>query len=327
MFILGVETSCDETSIAVLRNTDVLSNITATSLKKHKKYGGIIPEIASRAHLKVIDKVLIIALQEAGINLSKIDLIATTYRPGLIGSLVVGVNFAKALSFALDKPLIGVDHLKAHLFSPFLNQKKAKIKFPFIGLVVSGGHTEIYRVDDFDKITILGSSLDDACGEVFDKVGRVYGLGYPAGPVIDKLFKEKYKNTFSFKCGRRGCNLSFSGIKTALVYKYQELKKENLLNKKTLIKILSSFQGTVVEAIIAALGEAVNKTGIKRVICGGGVVANSYLRYRLRQQSSFSVLLSPLEYALDNGAMVAGLGYYLYGKGKRSSFKLKAEAN
>jgi len=329
MYTLGIETSCDETSCAILKNCRVLSNITISSLKEHKKYGGVVPEIATRAHLKCIDKVLAAALVKAGIALAKIDLISVTYKPGLVGALVVGLNFAKALSLALERPFIGVNHLHAHLFAPFLDCRQ-KLKFPFLGVVISGGHTEIYRVDDFDKIVILGRTLDDACGEVFDKVAKAYNLGYPGGPIIDKLFNPKYKNDFKFKCGKIGFDLSFSGIKTALIYKKNEMEKLGCFDSKAKLKLISSFQYSSLETLISTIQEAVNKSGIKRVVCGGGVIANKYLRQRLSQQEGKKMrfLISPIGYAGDNAAIVAGLGFYLYNKkGRRSDIDLVAEAN
>ena len=329
MYTLGIETSCDETSCAILKDYQVLSNITLSSLKEHKKYGGVVPEIATRAHLKNIDKVLAAAGKEAGISLKKLDLIAVTYKPGLVGALVVGLNFAKALSLALAKPLIGVNHLHAHLFAPFLNYPK-KLKFPFLGVVISGGHTEIYRVDDFNKIKILGQALDDACGEVFDKVARAYNLGYPGGPVIDKLFKDEYKNDFNFKCGKIGFDLSFSGIKTALIYKKNEIEKKGLFNSRVKRKLVSSFQYTALETVISTILEAKDKLKMKRIVCGGGVIANKYLRKRLREEErkGIKVFLAPFEYSGDNAAIVAGLGFYLYNiKGEESTPELKAQAN
>jgi len=329
MYTLGIETSCDETSCAILKDYQVLSNVTLSSLKEHKKYGGVVPEIATRAHLKNIDKVLAAASKEAGISLKRLGLIAVTYKPGLVGALVVGLNFAKALSLALAKPFIGVNHLHAHLFAPFLNYPK-RLKFPFLGVVISGGHTEIYRVDDFDKIKILGQTRDDACGEVFDKVAKAYNLGYPGGPIIDRLFKAKYKNDFNFKCGKIGFDLSFSGIKTALIYKKNEIEKRGLFNSRVKRKLVSSFQYVALETIISTILEAKDKFRMKRVVCGGGVVANKYLRKRLREEErrGIKVFLAPFEYSGDNAAIVAGLGFYLYNiKGKKDAMELKAQAN
>lgn len=322
MYTLGIETSCDETSVAVLKNQRVLSNITISSLKSHKKYGGVVPEIATRAHLNNIDKVFLAALEKAKIKIKDIDLVAATYTPGLIGALMVGLNFAKALSLALGKPFVGVNHLHAHLFSSFLNYQH-QLKFPFLGLVVSGGHTNIYKVKEIDNIKMIGSTQDDACGEALDKVGKAYGLGYPAGPVIDKLFEEKYKKEFNFRCGKKGLNLSFSGIKTALVYKKNELEKQNKKINKTLKKkLLSSFQFSVVEAVVKTVIEASCQENIKCISCGGGVIANSFLRERLQQEAQregINFLLPGLEYTQDNGAMVAGLGFCLYNKKKITS--------
>ena len=327
MYTLGIETSCDETSCAVLKNYKVLSNVTISSLKEHKKYGGVVPEIATRAHLKNIDKVFKAALEQAGVSLKKISLLAVTHKPGLIGALVVGLNFAKSLSIAADKPFIGVNHLHAHIFAPFLNSRH-KLRFPFLGLVVSGGHTEIYRVDDFNKIKLLGETRDDACGEVYDKVSKSLNMGYPGGPVIDRLFDFKRKDDFKFKCGKIGLDLSFSGIKTALIYKKMELEKKASLDRKTKIGLISSFQHTVIDAIVRTVSEAAEKYGIKRVACGGGVVANRYLRNKLQEQKDIELLMAPFEYTADNAAIVAGLGFYLYNKKRlKSKISLQAEAN
>jgi len=327
MYILGIETSCDETSCAVLKNYKVLSNITISSLKEHQKYGGIVPEIATRAHLKNIDKVLKIALEEANISIKKINLIACTYKPGLIGALVIGLNFAKTLSLSLNKPFIGVNHLHAHLFSPFLNYKR-RLKFPLLGVVVSGGHTQVYYVKDFDQIKTVGTTVDDACGEVFDKVARFYGLGYPGGPIIDRLFNIRYKDAFKFKCGKMGLNLSFSGIKTALIYKKMELEKEKKIDGVTKIKLISSFQEVVFDTLISVILEAAEKYKTKRVVCGGGVTANRYLRKKIGQIKEIDFIITPLEFATDNASMVAGLGFYLYNKkGIKSEISLQAESN
>ncbi len=331
MYTLGIETSCDETSIAVLKNLEVLSNVTISSLKAHKKYGGVVPEIATRAHLKNIDRVLKAALEKAALELKDIDLIAATHRPGLIGSLMVGLNFAKGLSLALGRPFIGVNHLHGHFFSSFLNYQY-KVKVPFLGLVVSGGHTNIYEVRDIDKPRLIGSTQDDACGEALDKVAKAYGLGYPGGPVIDKLFRPEYKNEFQFRCGKKGLDLSFSGIKTALVYKKNELESGGKkLTNSLKRKILSSFQFSLVEVIVKTIIEACRRKSINRVSCGGGVVANSFLRQRLEEEgrkNKISFMIPSLEYTQDNGAMVAGLGFYLYNKKRLvSKLSLAAEAS
>ncbi|MCM8819914.1 MAG: tRNA (adenosine(37)-N6)-threonylcarbamoyltransferase complex transferase subunit TsaD [Candidatus Omnitrophica bacterium] len=325
MYILGIETSCDETSCAILKNFNVLSNITISSLKEHKKYGGIVPEIASRYHVKNIDKVLDIAIKKAKISLYDIKLVAVSYTPGLIGALAVGVSFAKAIAFSLNIPFIGINHLYAHLFAPFLNLKH-RIDFPFLGVVVSGGHTQIYYVKDFDCIETIGQTLDDACGEVFDKVARAFNLGYPGGPIIDRLFNKNYKNSFQFKCGRRGFNLSFSGLKTAVIYKKLELERKRLLNKETKIKLISSFQETVVRTLVNTIKEAADRYGLLQVVCGGGVFANSYLRKSLKIKNK-RIFLSPIEYATDNAATVAGLGFYLYNKkGIKSDYNSEPKA-
>lgn len=328
MYTLGIETSCDETACAILENYNVLSNVTVSSLGEHRRYGGVVPEIATRAHLKNIDKVLSASLSAAGIPLKRVDAIAVTYKPGLVGALVVGTSFAKSLSLALSKPLIGINHLAAHLFAPFLNYKH-KLQFPFLGVVISGGHTELYRVDDFDKIRVLGRTPDDACGEVFDKVARALGLGYPGGPVIDRLFNPRYKTTFKFKCGKNKFDLSFSGIKTAVIYKKIEMEKIGALDRKMKVKLVSSFQYAALEAVITVVLEAARQLGINTVVCGGGVTANNYLRARLsRPGPCLKFLLSPREYAGDNAAIVAGLGFYLYNrKGIKSNMNLAAEAN
>ncbi|MDD5585306.1 MAG: tRNA (adenosine(37)-N6)-threonylcarbamoyltransferase complex transferase subunit TsaD [Candidatus Omnitrophica bacterium] len=329
MYTLGIETSCDETSCAVLKNYRVLSNVTISSLREHAKYGGVVPEIATRLHLKNIDKVTRHALTQAGVSLNQIDLIAATHTPGLIGALVVGLNFAQALSLSLRKPFIGVNHLHAHIFAPFLNNAHP-IEFPFLGLVVSGGHTEIYYVKDFTKISLIGKTRDDACGEVFDKVAKAYGLGYPGGPAIDRLFNAAHKNDFSFKCGKIGFDLSFSGIKTALVYKKLELEKQKSLDRATMIGLISSFQEIVLNTIVSTVLEAARTLKVRRVVCGGGVIANRSLRRKLsaRASANLQFLIPPFEYTTDNAGIVAGLGFYLYNKKSiRSSLGLEPEAN
>ncbi|MCM8823103.1 MAG: tRNA (adenosine(37)-N6)-threonylcarbamoyltransferase complex transferase subunit TsaD [Candidatus Omnitrophica bacterium] len=329
MLALGIETSCDETSCAVVNKREVISNVTLSSLKFHKKYGGIIPEIATRNHLKVIDRVYQRALKEAKVFLNDIDLIGVTVKPGLVGALIVGMNFAKGLALAKKKPFLGVNHLYAHLFAPFLNTSQ-KIPLPFIGLVVSGGHTELFLVKDFDIIESIGKTRDDAAGEVFDKVARVFGLGYPGGVYIDRLFDHRVKDYFKFKCGRIGLDFSFSGIKTALIYKKMELEKKSSFNEDIKIKLLSSFQESVVKTIVENLTLATERFKIKSVVCGGGVIANKRLRELLNLEAvknNWRLYLPASNFSLDNGAMVAGLTSYLYTKRKRSSsFKIEVSS-
>jgi len=328
MYTLGIETSCDETSCAILKNHRILSNVTVSSLRQHKKYGGIVPEIATRAHLKNINAVFTTALRQAGISLRSIGLIAATQKPGLIGALVVGLNFAKGLSLALEKPLIGVNHLHAHLFAPFLDYKR-KLRFPFLGVVISGGHTDLYRVDDFNSIKLIGQTSDDACGEVLDKVSVSYGLGYPGGPRIDKIFEPRYQRAFVFRCGRKGFDLSFSGIKTALIYKKDQLEKAHLFDAQAKKRLLSSLQYSIFETVIATIIDAAHSQRLTTVVCGGGVAANSYLRKRLREKTckDLRFFLTPRHLAGDNAAIVAGLGFYLYNKhGLQSPLHIQAKA-
>lgn len=325
MYVLGVETSCDETSCSVVNNRSVLSNSIVSSLNSHKKYGGIIPEIATRSHAKFIDKVCEHALSQANIGLKDIKAIGVTFKPGLIGALVVGVNFAKALSIGLNKPFLGINHLHAHLFSPFLNNKK-KFNFPFVGLVVSGGHTEIFDVKDFDKIKTLGKTRDDAAGEVFDKVARNFGLGYPGGVYIDKMYDYNLRDSFKFKCGDLGLDFSFSGIKTALIYKKIELEKKRKFNQDIKLKLISSFQESVVNTIVDNTIKAAKKVRAKSICCGGGVMANSRLRQLLTKKAceeGLNLLLPEKKFTADNAAMVAGLAFYLYNKNRKTdSLKL-----
>jgi N6-L-threonylcarbamoyladenine synthase len=328
-YTLGIETSCDETSCAVLDGYKVLSNVTISSLQEHKKYGGVVPEIATRLHLKNIDSVFSCALKKARLTPEDIDLIGATYRPGLIGALVVGLNFAQALALSLGIPFIGVNHLAAHIFAPFLDNA-APIRFPFLGLVVSGGHTELYYVKDFTDMKLVGQTRDDACGEVFDKVAKAYGLSYPGGPVIDAMYDARYKNDFAFKCGRIGLDLSFSGIKTALIYKKMELEKKQKLSRRLIVKLLSSFQESALSAIVAAVHEAAARYKVRRIVCGGGVIANRLLRSKLlaANGAGLDVLIPPFAYTTDNAAIVAGLGFYLYNTTKQtSSLGLAARAD
>lgn len=310
MLVLGIETSCDETSCAVVKDgVKVLSNIVASSLKFHKKYGGVIPEIASRAHLETINYVATEALSKAKVKLRDINLIAFTKEPGLFGSLLVGIMFAKALGLALSKPVKEVNHLEAHLYAPWLEAKKPK--FPLIGLVVSGGHTSLYKMDSFSKFRLIGRAVDDAAGEAFDKAAKILGLGYPGGPIIDNLAKKGNKNKIRFSCEgpKNSFDFSFSGIKTALLYKMNDKKfrRQNCIND-----IAASFQASIIETIAKKTFQALDKYKIKYLVVGGGVAANSYLRKifnKMAKEKGIKVYLPQTSLCTDNAAVVAGLGF------------------
>ena len=313
MNVLGIETSCDETASSVVRDgRNVLSNTISSSASLHNKYGGVIPEIASRSHLELIDYVVEDSLRQAGLKLKEIGLISVTENPGLPGSLLVGVSFAKALAFSLNKPLIEVDHLKAHLYSSFLDTRPPSL--PAIGLVVSGGHTSLFYIDKKFNCKLLGSTLDDAAGEAYDKVAKILGLGYPGGPIIDRLAKKGDPEKIKFSCdGRSGSlDFSFSGIKTAVLYYVRKQKK---LSKNLVCDIAASFQDAVVGSIVKKSMLACRTKKINTLIVGGGVISNSSLRDKLLQCSHLEgvkVYFPPVNLCVDNAAMVAGMGYYMY---------------
>lgn len=316
---LGIETSCDETSVSIVREgPEVLSLYTASSLKLHQVYGGVVPEIAHRKHAEYIDLVTGRALKDAGCSLSDIDVISVTSGPGLVGSLLVGINFARALSFALDKPLVEVNHLYAHIYAALFS--RVKPRFPFIGMVVSGGHTSLFIIRDFDHITPVARTRDDACGESFDKVAKILNLGFPGGPIIDKISKDIKGSEYEFRCGhfKGSLDFSFSGIKTAVLYKVKELEKKGRLTPGAKKQIAFSFQREVIDSLIKKILEASLLYGINRFAIGGGVSANSYFREQLEglKKKRLKVFCAPLSLTQDNAAMVAGLGLYLFNKGK-----------
>lgn len=326
MYVLGIETSCDETSASLVKDgSRILSNVVASSLNMHKKYGGIVPEIAFRKQLETITAVVDSAVKQARIKLKDIKIISVTKGPGLLGSLLVGISFAKAASYSLGVPLLGVNHLYAHIYSGLFNVKKPK--FPFVALVVSGGHTSLFYVKDFAKIRLLGSTQDDACGESFDKVAKILGLGYPGGPLIEKLAKQGNSKKIKFSCsGTKGAlDFSFSGIKTAVLY---YVKKHAILPKELTADIAASFQEAVIDALIkkSVLACKLKKTG--HLVVGGGVVANSRLREKLFRETKdkgINTYFPPKELCMDNAAMVAGLGYQLFRKGLSSDLSLSAD--
>ncbi|MDD5745822.1 MAG: tRNA (adenosine(37)-N6)-threonylcarbamoyltransferase complex transferase subunit TsaD [Candidatus Omnitrophica bacterium] len=325
MLVLGIETSCDETAAAVVKNGHtVLSSCVSSSVHLHQRFGGIVPEIASRFHLEYIIPVTTAALKEAKASFSDIDLIAVTHTPGLVGSLLVGVSFAKALSLGLAAPLLGVNHIHAHLFSPFLNKKR--LTFPFIGLVVSGGHTSIALVRGVESIRIIGRTRDDAAGEAFDKVAKIMELPYPGGPVIDTLARTVKDSPFHFNCAQfeDSFDFSFSGIKTDVLYTWQKLKTRT---RKTKAQIACAFQQEAVNTIVRKSIAACRYYNIKTLCVGGGVTCNSLLRERLIEEGGkqgITVLPAEKRFCIDNAAMIAGLGYHLYKKGRRSDYTLSA---
>jgi len=318
MNVLGIETSCDETAASVVHNgKTVRSNIVSSSLNFHKKYGGIIPEIAFRRQLETIAEVTDNALKDAGIGLDKIGLISVTNEPGLLGSLLVGISFAKALAASRDIPLLGVNHLYSHIFAGHLNKGPA-IRFPFTALIVSGGHTSLYYIRDFDRITLLGSTRDDACGEAFDKVAKILGLGYPGGPVIERTAKTGDPQAIRFNCSNTADTLdfSFSGIKTAVLYYTQKHKISG--DKKKTADICASFQETALNALVDKSIHACRTKRCATLVIGGGVAANSRLREKMTDacgRYKIKTVFPEIRFCMDNAAMVAGLGYWLFKKG------------
>ena len=326
MKVLGIETSCDECSAAVVENGEkILSNVIATQIPYHAPWNGVVPEIASRMHTEWIYAVTKEALDKAKLEVADINAVAVTSRPGLFGSLLVGLSFAKAFAWARNIPFIAIDHMLAHLYAPRLTQKKGDIKnrpeYPFLGLLVSGGHTIICRADNFDDITVLGTTIDDAAGEAFDKVAKFYNFGYPGGLVIDNMSRNGDSGAFRFPMpslhkGDHRYDVSYSGLKTAVVNQLEMFRvKEGEYSKED---IAASFQKTAVEILLRALLNAAHDTGLSVIVAGGGVAANSFLRHRLSLQKELHCIFPPLDLCGDNGAMIAGIGYHYLARGDRS---------
>ena len=291
IYILGIESSCDDTAASVLCNGEILSNVVANQAI-HEKYGGVVPELASRAHQQNIVPVVDQALEQAGISASELNAIAFTQGPGLMGSLLVGTSFAKSLAYGLNRPLIDVNHMQAHILAHFIEKEGyEKPEFPFLAMTISGGHTQIVRVDAYFKMTVIGETIDDAVGEAFDKSGKILGLGYPAGPEIDKRAKLGNPKAFNFtKPKVAGLNFSFSGLKTAILYFVQKQLKENPeFIEAHLNDVCASIQYTIVEILMDKLKLAVKETGINRIAIGGGVSANSGIRAALKQAETQQV--------------------------------------
>lgn len=317
--ILGIESSCDDTSASIIRNGYVASNRVANQ-DVHKKYGGVVPELASRAHQKNIIPVVDIAMKEAGVTPADLSAIAFTRGPGLLGSLLVGTSFAKGLSISNNIPLIDVNHLHAHILSLFLQQEGENIPmppFPFICLLVSGGHTQILVINDYLKSEIIGQTIDDAAGEAFDKCAKVMGLPYPGGPLIDKYAKEGNPNAFQFNKPRIGeLDYSFSGLKTSFLYFLRDqIKTDKDFIEKNKADLCASIQATIIDILLHKVKLACKQTGIRHVAIAGGVSANSGLRNTLIETGKtedWQVYIPEFKYSTDNAAMIGIAGYYKY---------------
>ncbi|WP_290540700.1 tRNA (adenosine(37)-N6)-threonylcarbamoyltransferase complex transferase subunit TsaD [Alistipes sp.] len=331
--ILGIESSCDDTSAAVLRNNVLLSNVIA-SQAVHVKYGGVIPELASRAHQQNIIPVVDTALKDAGVTAGQIDAIAFTRGPGLVGSLLVGVSFTKGLSIARNIPMVEVNHLQGHILSHFINLPERALPhpdFPFLCLLVSGGHTQIVRVDSPLEMEIIGTTIDDAAGEAFDKCAKVMGLPYPGGPVIDRLAKEGDPKAFRFAHPRvEGYDYSFSGLKTSFLYTLRDaVAADPDFIETHKADLCASLQGTIVEILLDKLIRASKETGIRDIAIAGGVSANSGLRNGITEagrRRGWRTFLPEFKFTTDNAAMIAMAGYYRYLRGECSSLDVSPVA-
>ena len=320
---LAIESSCDETSVAIVKNgRDVLSNIIATQIDIHKKYGGVVPEIASRNHVENITYVVKEAIEKAGIKLEDVDMIGCTYGPGLVGALLVGLSTAKAMAYALNKPLVGVHHIEGHIAANYITHKE--LTPPYLCLVVSGGHSHLVYVEDYTKFNVLGKTRDDAVGEAFDKVSRAVGLGYPGGPIIDKMAKEG-KPTYKLpRTHFENLDFSFSGVKTAVL---------NLINKEKDLNVndlCASFEEAVTDVLVENVLRAVDELHVSKVAIAGGVSANSYLRDRMQKIGSMHTLqiyYPELILCTDNAAMIGAAAYYNFLAGKVSNLDLNAVPN
>ena len=323
IIILGIESSCDETSVAIVKNgREVLSNVINTQISIHELYGGVVPEIASRNHVENISPVMKEALKEANIKIDDVDGIACTYGPGLVGALLVGVSYAKALSYAANKPLIGVNHIQGHIAANYITYKD--LKPPFLTLLISGGNTQLVLVKDYTEFEILGKTRDDAVGEAFDKIARVIGLGYPGGPKMDKLAQDGTPNIDLPKVHIEGLDFSFSGLKTAIInlhHKTPDINKADLA---------ASFEKDVAEILLENTKKAVKETNINKIALAGGVSANSYIRKafkELEEKENIEIYYPELKLCTDNAAMIASAGYYNFLKGNFSDLKLNAVPN
>lgn len=322
IYILGIESSCDETAVSVVKNGRiVLSNVINTQIPIHTVYGGVVPEIASRNHIDNISDVTKKALQDANINLNQINAVACTYGPGLVGALLVGLSYGKALSYALKKPLVGVNHIQGHIAANYITYPS--LEPPFLCIMMSGGNTQIVHVKDYLEYEVLGKTKDDAIGEAFDKVARVIGLGYPGGPKIDKMATNGVPNIELPKTHIDGLDFSFSGIKTAVINLHH---KEPNINKENLC---ASFEKAVTDMLMEKVKLAAYKTNANKIVLAGGVSANTYIRseFEKLEKQGIKVYMPDLKLCTDNAAMIASAGYYNYINGKIDDLKLNAVPN
>ena len=326
MLVLGIESSCDETAASIVRDgKEILSNVVATQIPFHKIYNGVVPEIASRKHIEFILPVVRQALNEASLSLDELDGIAATSRPGLLGSLLVGLTFGKTLSLALDKPFVAVNHMLAHIYASHLS---FEIEYPYLGLLVSGGHCIICKVINFDDIEVLGTTIDDAPGEAFDKVAKAYNLGYPGGMIIDALAKKGDRRAATFPMpvlhgSSHDYDVSYSGLKTACINQLD--KFWNVQYEKTDENLAAAFQHCAIKILLRSVLKAVKDTKLTTLVAGGGVAANSYLRECLAKEG-IKCVFPPLSLCTDNAAMVAGLAYHYLANGKASDLDVEAES-
>ena len=330
MIILGIDTSCDDTCASIVEDGKrLLSNVVSSQVSVHHRYGGVVPELASREHIRNIVPVVEESMEKASLNNKDIDAIAVTVGPGLVGALLVGIYFAKAFSYAKGIPLIGVNHLEGHILSVFLEKRLPS--FPFVALTVSGGHTNIYHVRDFGDYTVLGRTLDDAAGEAFDKVAKLLGLGYPGGGIIEKTAFDGRDDAIDFPrayLSKGSLDFSFSGLKTSVALYIKKWRDRND-NEISLQDIAASFQAAVVDILIDKLIAATNQVGVKSIMLAGGVARNNYLRNKLQETISdkgIDLHIPHPELCTDNGAMIAVAGYHRLIKGYRDDLTLDARS-
>ena len=331
LILLGIESSCDDTSAAIIKDTIILSNVVAGQ-EIHTKYGGVVPELASRAHQQNIIPVVQQAIEQAGISKEDIDGVAFTRGPGLLGSLVVGTSFAKAFALAQDIPMLDVNHMYGHVLAHFIgDETKKKPTFPFLCLTISGGHTQLVLVKDHLSMEVIGTTIDDAAGEAFDKTAKLLGFAYPGGPLIDKYAKEGDATKFSFaKPNMPGYDYSFSGLKTSILYFLQKQIKENpAFLEQELVHICASVQQSIIDILFVKLVKAANELGINQIAIAGGVSANSGVRKRLQEEGekhAWDVFIPEFQYCTDNAAMIAITGHYMYQKGLFTDQSISATA-